>query len=97
MQYQSYIYGKNHWRLEPDLKSILSKYWKDLPQQEASLIEFGEVAGGSAYEVAEHVDRGATPILVMHDVDGRRIDRAQLSPAHAESAEAHRLHQSPAL
>jgi acyl-CoA dehydrogenase len=84
MQYQSYIYGKNHWRLEPDLKSILSKYWKDFPQQEGSLIEFGEVAGGSAYEVAEHVDRGATPILVMHDVDGHRIDRAQLSPAHAE-------------
>jgi acyl-CoA dehydrogenase len=84
MQYQSYVYGKNHWRLEPDLKLILSKYWKDLPQQEASLIEFGEVAGGSAYEVAEHVDRGATPILVMHDVDGHRIDRAQLSPAHAQ-------------
>jgi acyl-CoA dehydrogenase len=84
MQYQSYICGKNHWRLEPDLKSILSKYWKDLTQHEASLIDFGAVVGGSAYEVAEHIDRGAVPILVMHDVDGRRIDRAQLSPAHAD-------------
>jgi alkylation response protein AidB-like acyl-CoA dehydrogenase len=84
MEYQSYIRGKNHWLLEPDLKAILSKYWPDLPRQEPSLIEFGAMAGGRAYEVAEHVDRGATPILVMHDVDGNRIDRARLSPAHAD-------------
>ena len=84
MQYQSYICGKNHWLLEPDLKAILRKYWPDLPQHEAALIEFGAVAGGRAYEVAEHIDRGAMPILVMHDVDGNRIDRAQLSPAHAD-------------
>jgi hypothetical protein len=38
----------------------------------------------AAYEVAEHIDRGAMPILVMHDVDGHRIDRAQLSPAHTD-------------
>ncbi len=84
MHYQSYIYGKNHWLLEPDLKAILSRYWPDLTLHEAALIDFGAVAGGRAYEVAAHVDRGATPILVMHDVDGRRIDRAQLSPAHAD-------------
>ena len=84
MQYQSYLCGKNHWLLEPDLKAILSQYWPDLPKQESSLIEFGEVAGGRAYEVAEHIDRGATPLLLMHDVDGNRIDRAQLSPAHAD-------------
>ncbi len=84
MEYQSYICGKNHWLLEPDLKPILSRYWPDLPKHESSLIEFGALAGGQAYEVAEHVDRGATPILVMHDVDGNRIDRAQLSPAHAD-------------
>ncbi len=84
MHYQSYVYGKNHWLLEPDLNAILSKYWADFTKHESSLIEFGAVAGGRAYEVAEHVDRGATPILVMHDVDGNRIDRAQLSPAHAD-------------
>jgi acyl-CoA dehydrogenase len=81
MEYQSYICGKNHWLLEPDLNAILGKYWPDLPRHEPSLLEFGALAGGRAYEVAEHVDRGAAPILVMHDVDGRRIDRAQLSPA----------------
>jgi alkylation response protein AidB-like acyl-CoA dehydrogenase len=84
MEYQSYICGKNHWLLEPDLRPILSRYWPDLPKHESSLIEFGALAGGQAYEVAEHIDRGAMPILVMHDVDGRRIDRAQLSPAHAD-------------
>jgi alkylation response protein AidB-like acyl-CoA dehydrogenase len=84
MEYQSYSCGKNHWLLEPDLKAILSQYWPDLPQHEAALIEFGEVAGGRAYEVAEHIVRGATPLLVMHDVNGNRIDRAQLSPAHAD-------------
>jgi alkylation response protein AidB-like acyl-CoA dehydrogenase len=84
MQYQSYICGKNHWLLEPDLKAILRKYWPDWSQHEAALIDFGAVAGGRAYEVAEHIDRGATPLLVMHDVDGNRIDRAQLSPAHAD-------------
>jgi alkylation response protein AidB-like acyl-CoA dehydrogenase len=84
MQYQSYICGKNHWLLEPDLKAILGKYWPDWPQCEPALIDFGAIAGGQAYEVAEHIDRGAAPILVMHDVDGHRIDRAQLSPAHAD-------------
>ncbi len=97
MEYQSYICGKNHWLLEPDLKAILSQYWPDLPRHEPSLIDFGAVAGGRAYEVAEHIDRGATPILVMHDVDGHRIDRAQLSPGARRSAEAHRVHQSPAV
>ena len=48
MQYQSYLYGKNHWLLDPDLKAILGKYWPDLPRQEASLIEFGALAGGRA-------------------------------------------------
>ena len=84
MSYQSYICGKNHWLLEPDLKFILRRYWTDLPKHEPSLIDFGAVAGGPAYEVAAHVDRSAAPVLVMHDVNGQRIDRAQLSPAHAD-------------
>lgn len=84
MNYQSYIYGKNHWRLEPDLKPILQHYWKSLPDHEQTLIDFGALAGGRAYEVADHIDHGATPVLVMHDLDGTRVDRARLSPAHAE-------------
>jgi alkylation response protein AidB-like acyl-CoA dehydrogenase len=83
MNYQSYAYGKNHWLLEPDLKFILQHYWKDFADHEPALIDFGALAGGRAYEVADHVDHGAAPTLVMHDLDGQRIDRARLSPAHA--------------
>jgi alkylation response protein AidB-like acyl-CoA dehydrogenase len=84
MNYQSYAYGKNHWTLEPDLKPILEQYWPELLAHESELIEFGSLAGGLAYEVADHIDRQAQPVLIMHDLDGRRIDRARLSPAHAE-------------
>jgi len=83
MHYQSYAYGKNHWLLEPDLKFILQRCWKDFADHEQALIDFGSIAGGRAYEVADHVDHGATPVLVNHDLDGTRIDRARLSPAHA--------------
>lgn len=83
MIFQSYAYGKNHWLLEPDLKPILRRYWQDLPQHEEALTAFGALAGGRAYEVADYVDHQAPPVLVMHDLDGNRIDRARLSPAHA--------------
>ena len=82
MNFQSYAHGKNHWLLEPDLKSILKKYWAGYPEHESELIEFGELAGGRAYALADYVDRTAAPELVMHDLDGRRVDRARLSPAH---------------
>lgn len=84
MDFQSYAYGKNHWLLEPDLKHILSHCWMDYRQHEDELVRFGELAGGRAYEVADWVDRTAPPELVMHDLDGRRIDRARLDPAHAQ-------------
>jgi acyl-CoA dehydrogenase len=83
MIFQSYAYGKNHWSLEPDLKAILLQYWPALPQHERELSDFGILAGGRAYEVADHVDHEALPVLVMHDLDGERVDRARLSPAHA--------------
>ncbi|MBI5564332.1 MAG: acyl-CoA dehydrogenase family protein [Chloroflexi bacterium] len=83
MDHRSYAYGKNHWLLDPDLRPILSKHWPHWVEHEAALIDFGNVAGGRAYEVAEHIDRGAVPVLVMHAVDGNRIDRVRLSPAHA--------------
>jgi alkylation response protein AidB-like acyl-CoA dehydrogenase len=84
MDFQSYAYGKNHWLLEPDLKHILSHCWMDYRQHEDELVRFGELAGGRAYEVADWVDRTAPPELVMHDLDGHRIDRARLDPAHAQ-------------
>jgi len=84
MNYQSYAYGKNHWLLEPDLRLILNRYWKGLPDHEQELTDFGALAGGRAYEVADYVDHGAVPVLVMHDLDGMRVDRARLNPAHAQ-------------
>jgi alkylation response protein AidB-like acyl-CoA dehydrogenase len=84
MNFQSYAYGKNHWLLEPDLKHILRRYWAGLAGRDEALSAFGALAGGRAYQVADWVDRAAPPELVMHDLDGRRVDRARLDPAHAE-------------
>jgi acyl-CoA dehydrogenase len=82
MEFQSYAYGKNHWLLEPDLGPILKRYWPGLADCEGELASFGELAGGAAYQVADFVDRSAPPELVMHDLDGKRIDRARLAPSH---------------
>ncbi len=87
MQYQAYTYGKNHWQLEPDLRVILSYYGWDWEKHQAELARFGELVGGRAYEVADWVDRTATPELVAHDLDGQRIDRARLDPAHRQLLE----------
>jgi acyl-CoA dehydrogenase len=84
MQFQSYAHGKNHWLLEPDLRAILTRYWSDLADFEETLTAFGEIAGGRAYEVADQVDRAAVPELVMHDLDGQRVDRARLDPSHEQ-------------
>jgi len=84
MDFQSYAYGKNHWLLEPDLKHVLVRQWKDFPKYEVELIQFGELAGGRAYQIADWVDRTANPEFIMHDLDGRRVDRARLDPAHAQ-------------
>jgi len=84
MQFQSYAYGKNHYELDPDLKVLLRHYWPEYTQHERALAQFGEFAGGRAYEVAYHIDHDARPVLVMHDLDGRRVDRVRLAPAHEE-------------
>ena len=57
MEFQSYAYNKNHWHLEPDLQNILQRYWMDFPAHEQDLAEFGELAGGKAYQIADHVDQ----------------------------------------
>ncbi len=82
MRHQSYAFAKNHWLMDPDLRHVLSHYWKDLNKHEAALQAFGDVAGGPLYEIGDHVDQFAVPELVMFDLDGRRVDRARLSPAH---------------
>jgi acyl-CoA dehydrogenase len=84
MEFQSYAYGKNHWDLDPDLKFILRRYWPEYDRVEQDLSNFGQLAGGRAYQIADFVDRAAVPELVMHDLDGRRVDRARLDPAHAD-------------
>jgi alkylation response protein AidB-like acyl-CoA dehydrogenase len=82
MNAQSYAYGKNHWLLDPDIRPVLAQYWDDLAQYEDELTRFGELAGGRAYQVAQHVDHDSPPVLVAHDLDGVRIDRARLCPEH---------------
>ncbi len=83
MQYQSYAYGKNHWHLEPDLAHILNSYWPDLDKHRDEFAEFGVLVGSRVYDIADYVDHHAAPELVMHDLDGKRVDRARLNPAHA--------------
>jgi acyl-CoA dehydrogenase len=81
---KSYAYGKNHWLLDLDLQTILKRYWPEYSEHECNLSKFGELAGGRAYEIADHVDRTAAPLHAMHDLDGQRVDRVILSPAHSE-------------
>lgn len=83
MQYQSYAYGRNHWDLDPDLRHVLARWWPASREHEPELRRFGELVGREAYEVADHVDHAAPPVLVMHDLDGMRVDRVRLSPAQA--------------
>ena len=81
MQFQSYILGSNHFDLDPDLWPVLQHFWPQADTWREDLRRFGALAGGAAYRVADHVDRESRPLLVMHDLDGNRIDRARLSPA----------------
>ncbi len=81
MEFQSYAYGTNAWLRDPDLKAVLRGVWPAMAEHEEALSAFGNLANGEAYEVAYHVDHGAQPVLVSHDLDGNRIDRVRLSPA----------------
>jgi acyl-CoA dehydrogenase len=81
---QSYEYGKNAFLADPDLPALLSAYWPDWTRFRAELEQFGALAGSTVLDVAYHVDHDAPPVLVTHDLDGRRIDRVRLSPAEAQ-------------
>ena len=84
MKHRSYAYGLNHWLLEPDLCHILKLYWDDYSNHEQELSQFGILAGGKAYEIADYVDRTASPIFVMHNLDGERVDQIRLNPAQSD-------------
>ena len=77
----SYAYGTNHFDRDPDLAAVLGAFWKDFPAHRDELHRFGAFAGEDVYETVYHVDHEAAPVLVTHDLDGRRVDRARLSPA----------------
>lgn len=81
MNYQSYAYGQNHWERDQDLRNVLAHYWPDYVEHKEELRRLGALAGKEVYEVAYHVDHEAPPVLVMHDLDGNRVDRVRLSPA----------------
>jgi acyl-CoA dehydrogenase len=48
------------------------------------MTRWGDLMGGEALEVGYHVDQGADPELVMHDLDGNRVDRVRISPAQRD-------------
>ncbi len=77
----SYAYGTNHFGRDPDLAAVLGTFWRDFPAHREELYRFGQFAGEDVYETVYHVDHDAAPVLVSHDLDGRRVDRVRLSPA----------------
>ncbi len=82
MDHISYAYGQNHFTADGDLQAVLRRYWADYDAKQAELTDFGALAGGELYESVYHVDHDARPVLVTHDLDGNRVDRARLSPTH---------------
>lgn len=83
MLHQSYIYGTNHWDLDPDLQVTLSRIWPDYEEHRSEFQDFGLLAGSRVYEIADTVDSHYGPQWIARDLDGKRVDRARLSPAHA--------------
>ena len=77
----SYAYGKNHYREDPELRTILQAFWPEARDAEEELAGWGDLMGKEVYAAAYHIDQDAGPVLVMHDLDGNRVDRVRLSPA----------------
>ena len=80
MRHISYAYGQNHYLLDPELKALLPHFWPEARDHAAELEAWGAYMGGPAYEAGYQVDRRAEPVLVMHDLDGERVDRVWLDP-----------------
>lgn len=80
----SYAWGKNHWLIDPDLGHVLNHYWPQWQAARADLEHYGSLAGREVYETCYHIDRDAPPVLVQHDLDGRRVDRVRLAPAERD-------------
>ncbi len=80
----SYSFGRNHWHLDPDLASVLAYLWPQWESARADFERVGALAGTDIAETCYHVDHEAPPVLVHHDLDGRRIDRVRLAPSERE-------------
>jgi len=80
----SYAFGANHWQLDPDLPVVLRHFWPEWETARADLDRYGALAGREIPETCYHVDRDAPPVLVQHDLDGRRVDRVRLAPAERD-------------
>jgi alkylation response protein AidB-like acyl-CoA dehydrogenase len=83
MRYESYAYDKDHFQMDPDLRNVLDWCSDVSPDGDEQLHATGKIGGGRAYQIAAHVDREAQPRLIMHDLDGKRVDRVELCPDHA--------------
>ena len=84
MEFQSYAYGQNHFDVDVDLQTVLTRYWRDYESHHDEMSRWGELMGSEALEVGYHVDHGADPVLVMHDLDGNRVDRARIAPSQRD-------------
>ncbi len=80
----SYAWGRNHWLIDPDLPNVLRHYWPQWESARAELEHYGALAGREVYEICHHVDHDSPPVLVQHDLDGRRVDRVRLAPAERD-------------
>lgn len=83
MDHLSYAFGTNHFTRDRDLNAVLTYVWPEYGAHAEQLTQFGALAGGSLYEAGYHIDHDARPVLVTHDLDGRRVDRVRLSPAES--------------
>ena len=84
VEWISYAYGKNHYEADPELRDLLRHFWPGAGDREAELLAWGAYMGREVYEAAYHIDQDAGPELVMHDLDGNRVDRVRLSPVQRE-------------
>jgi acyl-CoA dehydrogenase len=84
----SYAYGSNHFERDSFLQAVLRHYWDDFQAHVDELRRFGEYVGRDVYETVYHVDHDARPVLIHHDLDGRRVDRVRLSPSHRDALKA---------
>jgi acyl-CoA dehydrogenase len=84
VEFQSYAYGQNHFAVDADLQAVLNTYWGDFESHREEMVRWGELMGTEVLEVGYHIDQGADPVFVMHDLDGNRVDRVRIAPSQRD-------------